>query len=348
MDESKPAFDIARVLVVAASLVIIIAGMKAAASLVLPFLVSAFLAILCLPPLVWLQQKKVNAGLAVMIVLLGLLLLGAVLAILLGTSLSDFYSSLPGYQERLSQISATSLQWLQDKGIKIPQDQFSGLVNPGAIMQIVANVLSSLGSMLTNSLFILLTVILMLIESASMPAKLAAAFGRDRATLPQFQEISSKVNRYLGIKTMINLMSAAFVTVWTIVLGVDFPLLWGLLTFLLDYVPNIGSILAALPPILIALITLGPGSALLVAIGFLLANFVMGNIIEPRFMGRGLGLSTLVVFISLSFWGWVLGPVGMIFSVPLTIIVKIIFASMPQTRWLAILLGNDTPAATAE
>jgi AI-2 transport protein TqsA len=342
MENKNPSLDVGRLLVVAAALVILIAGIKAAASLMVPFLVSTFLAILCLPPLAWLQRKRVSPGLSVFLVLLLLLISGAVIAGLLGSSLSDFYTSLPEYQSRLAELSSSTIQWLQSKGIAISEDQLSGLVNPGAIMQIVANVLSSLGSMLTNSLFILLTVVLMLVESATLPVKLAAAFGRDRATMPQFREISQKVNRYLGLKTMINLCSATFIVIWTTILGVDFPLLWGLLAFLLNFIPNIGSILAAFPPIIVALIKLGPATALLVLAGFLVVNFTMGNVVEPRFMGRGLGLSTLVVFISLSFWGWVLGPIGMIFSVPLTIIVKIALAGVPQTRWLAILLGNET------
>lgn len=123
--------------------------------------------------------------------------------------------------------------------------------------------------------------------------------------------------------------------------GIDYALLWGVLAFLLNFVPNIGSIIAAVPAVLLALIQLGPFSALMTAMGYLIANMVMGNIIEPRYMGKGLGLSTLVVFLSLVFWGWVLGPVGMLLSVPLTMLMKIALESSDETRWLAILMGPD-------
>jgi AI-2 transport protein TqsA len=121
-------------------------------------------------------------------------------------------------------------------------------------------------------------------------------------------------------------------------IGVDFAPTWGLLAFLLNFIPNIGSIIAAVPAILLALIQLGLPSALLTLLGYLVVNITIGNFLEPRVMGRSLGLSTLVVFLSLLFWGWVLGPIGMVLSVPLTMTAKIALAVNEDTRWLAVLL----------
>jgi predicted PurR-regulated permease PerM len=151
----------------------------------------------------------------------------------------------------------------------------------------------------------------------------------------------------MAIKTLVSLATGVIVAIGLYVIGVDYPLLWGLLAFLLNYIPNIGSIIAAIPPVLLAMIQLGPMQALIVAGGFVVVNIVMGSIVEPRFMGRGLGLSTLVVFLSLLFWGWVLGPVGMLLSVPLTITVKIALDSREESRWLAILLGPDISSKQA-
>jgi predicted PurR-regulated permease PerM len=125
------------------------------------------------------------------------------------------------------------------------------------------------------------------------------------------------------------------------VLGVDHFLLWSVLAFLLNYIPNIGSMIAAVPAVLLALVQLGAPTAGLVALGYVLSNAIMGNVIEPKYMGRGLGLSTLVVFLSLIFWGWLLGTVGMLLSVPLTMIVKIALESSQDTRWVALLLASD-------
>jgi predicted PurR-regulated permease PerM len=118
--------------------------------------------------------------------------------------------------------------------------------------------------------------------------------------------------------------------------------LWGLLALLLNYIPNIGSILASVPAILLALIQLGVGKAVIVLVGYLVINIIIGNVLEPKIMGRGLGLSTLVVFLSLVFWGWVFGPVGMLLSVPLTMTVKIALDSNEDTRWISTLLGSET------
>ena len=120
---------------------------------------------------------------------------------------------------------------------------------------------------------------------------------------------------------------------------VDYPLLWGLLAFLLNYIPNLGSIIAAVPTVLLTLVQLGWSAALIVFAGYSVVNVVIGSFIEPRFMGKGLGLSTLVVFLSLVFWGWVLGPVGMLLSVPLTMTLKIALESSEENRWLAKLLS---------
>jgi predicted PurR-regulated permease PerM len=146
----------------------------------------------------------------------------------------------------------------------------------------------------------------------------------------------------MAIKTTTSFITGIFISVWLAIIGVDYPILWGSLAFLLNYVPNIGSIIAAVPAIILAFIQLGLWSALFTALGYVLVNGIIGNIVEPKFMGRSLGLSTLIVFLSLVFWGWILGPVGMLLSVPLTMTVKIALESNSSTRWIAILLDSAT------
>ena len=163
--------------------------------------------------------------------------------------------------------------------------------------------------------------------------------------MPHFVRFAENVNRYMAIKTTVSVSTGLAVTLMLAVLGVDFPVLWGILAFMLNFVPTIGSIIAAVPAVLLALVELGPLSALLAASGYVALNIGFGNFIEPRFMGRGLGLSTLVVFLSLVLWGWVFGPVGMLLSVPLTMTAKIALEANPATEWLARLLG---PAKSAE
>ena len=142
-------------------------------------------------------------------------------------------------------------------------------------------------------------------------------------------------------------VNGLLIAAWLWLLGVDFPLLWGLLAFLLNFIPNIGSFIAAVPAVVLAFLQLNLATAAYAAAGYVALDFVIGNVIEPRLMGRGLGLSSLVVFLSLVFWGWVLGPVGMLFSVPLTMIVKIVLDSSDDLRWIAILLSSEAPAKPA-
>jgi predicted PurR-regulated permease PerM len=184
----------------------------------------------------------------------------------------------------------------------------------------------------------------MLIEASSFPIKLHTIFGDEQNALENFDKFINTVKQYMAIKTWVSLATGIAVFIWLVIIGVNYAVLWGLLAFFLNYVPNIGSIIAAIPAVLLALIQLGFVKSIIVAGGFTVINLLIGNVIEPRFMGRGLGLSTLVVFLSLLFWGWVLGPVGMLLSVPLTMTAKIALDSREETRWLAILLGPEIPA----
>jgi len=149
------------------------------------------------------------------------------------------------------------------------------------------------------------------------------------------------VHSYLVIKSVVSIATGVLITVWLSILGVDYPVLWGLLAFLFNFVPNIGSIIAAVPAVMLAMVQLGADAALYTALGYVTVNIIMGNVIEPRYMGKGVGLSTLVVFLSLVVWGWILGPVGMLLSVPLTMIVKLACEAKPETLWIAVLLGPD-------
>jgi len=157
----------------------------------------------------------------------------------------------------------------------------------------------------------------------------------------QAKKITDAVNNYLAIKTLVSLGTGVVVAIWVWALGIDFPVIWGLLAFLLNFIPNLGSIISAVPPMLLGYIQFGIGRALLVGAGYGVVNLLFGNIVEPKFMGRKLGLSTLVVFLSLVFWGWVWGPVGILLSVPMTMVVKIALESRPSTHWISILLDSE-------
>ncbi len=324
-----------------AALVIIIAGMKAAQTIIIPFLLSGFIAIICGPPLVWLRKKGLPTVPAILSVIVVVSFLGLLTTALIGSSINDFSQELPVYQAQLDHKTAQLASLLGTLGVNIGDKALAEYIDPGAAMHFAAKLLSGFGSVLSNAFIIMITVIFILLEASSFRAKIQNAFANRHPSfsLTAFEHFIDSVNQYMAIKTWVSLATGIFITAWLVVLKVDYPLLWGLLAFLLNYVPNIGSIIAAIPATLLALIQLGPTSACLAAGGYALVNIVIGNVIEPRFMGKGLGLSTLVVFISLAFWGWVLGPVGMLLSVPLTMTVKIALSRSEETRWLSTMMG---------
>ena len=337
----------ARVLVAAASLVVVIAGLKFAASVILPFLISLFLAMITLPLLNWLTRKKIPRPLAVIVTMIVALAVLSGIFVPIAGSLNRFQSKVPVYKERLEVISQGVLDWFEERGLSpadqlarigIDMDSVTGLVNPADVLDVATGTLGVVGGVLSNVLLVILTIIFILSEAAGFPAKLETAFG-GRIGSDRYEKIKLEVQKYLGIKTIVSLITGITVSVALTIIGVDFPLLWGLLAFLLNYIPTFGSIIAAVPPVLLAIVQLGPGHAIAVAIVFVTTNLVLGNFVEPYFMGRRLGLSTLVVFVSLVFWGWVWGPVGMLLSVPLTMILKIMLENDPNLQWVAVLLG---------
>jgi predicted PurR-regulated permease PerM len=340
-----PAFTpAAKVLLLAAAFVIVIAGLKAAASLVTPFLLAVFIAVLAAPALHLLRRIGLPNWAAMLIVVALLLGIGGGVIALFTGSLNQFNTTLPEYQERLSGVSADLVTWLDVHGLHISRQTLDSLVDPSRVLGIAGNLIRGLGGVLTNALLILLTVVFILSEAAGLPHKLHRALPSPDETLADLSEIMHTINHYMAIKTSTSLITGVVIWAWLTWIGVDFAVLWGMLAFLLNFVPNIGSVIAAIPAVLLALVQLGLGPAVVALAGYMVVNITIGSLVEPRIMGHGLGLSTLVVFTSLIFWGYVLGPAGMLLSVPLTMAVKIALDANPSTRPIAILLGPEIEA----
>ena len=327
----------------AASFVIIIAGIRVAAPILVPFLLATFIAIISGPPLSYLSRKGVPRTVALLIVIAVVITIGLIVAVLVGKSVEDFSRNLPAYRARLQEQVVALSAWLGRVGIHVPEGRYLETFNPGAAMQLASGLLTGLGSVLTNAFLILITAMFILLEASGFPEKLRAVVTDPERSLGTIERFLAAMQRYMAIMTVISLATGIAIAAWLAIIGVDYPLLWGFLAFLLNYVPTIGSILAAVPAVLLAMLQLGAGPALLTTLGYAVVNLVLGTVIGPRLMGRGLGLSTLVVFLSLVFWGWVLGPVGMLLSVPLTMMIKIALDSREDTRWIAAMLGAEAP-----
>ncbi|MBQ0721157.1 MAG: AI-2E family transporter [Gammaproteobacteria bacterium] len=330
----------ARFILLAAAFVIVVAGLKAAEPLLVPFLLSVFIALICSPLLGWLKSRRVPSGLAILLIVLGVVCLGIIVGAVVGSSIRDFRADLPEYQARLQIMSSGVQQWLTNIGIDLDPVLWQQSFNPGVAMQLVGNMLASFGSVMTNAFLILITVIFIFAEEVGFREKLLNARGAGEHSMGGLESFSNSVNRYLAIKTLLSLATGLLVLLVLWIQGVDYPVMWALLAFLLNFVPTVGSFLAAIPAVLLALIQLGPGQAGFLALAYVAINLVIGNVVEPRWMGKDLNLSPLVVFLSLVFWGWVLGPVGMLLSIPLTILVKIALESDTETAWVGIMLGS--------
>ena len=330
-----------KTIITISSLIVIFAGLKFADKIVVPFLLSMFIALISLPLLKFFQSKKINTPLSVTLVLITIMSVSLSIAALIGTSLNSFRKSLPDYKEKIyNEIDKLSI-FAEKYDITINSDILSDYIDPTFVMQSVANTISAFGNVLTNYLLILLIVMFTLSEAAGFSNKLKLAFKDSEKSIKNFNNFSNNMNKYLTIKTITSILTGLIIYISLSIIDLDHAIMWALIAFFLNYIPSIGSIIASIPAIIIALIQYNIYYAVLVAGIYMAVNITLGSIIEPKYLGRELGLSTLVIFLSLLFWGWLLGPVGMLLSVPLTMILKIRLESYDDTKWIAVLLGRN-------
>jgi len=328
------------ILVTMAAFVIVVAGLKVAAPIVAEFLLALFISVVCIPPIKWLVNKKMPQGFAIVVVLLSVLFFLAFVGYLVGDSIQSFSANKALYSAKLDENLSGLFAWVSDKGLPIDGLQIPALIDQYGLA-LVSRVVGGLNYIFQEFFIIFLSVIFILAEMSSFPVKFARAFSNSQDKMIHINRILEKIRHYLAIKTAASLLTGFIVSMSLFFIGIDYPFLWGMLTFLLNYIPNIGSIIAAIPPVILAFVQIGPAAVAWTAITFVAANMFVGNFLEPKFMGKMLGLSTFVVFLSLIFWGWIFGSVGMFLSVPLTMTIKIALETSPSTEWLAIMLGPE-------
>lgn len=318
------------------AVIVVVFFLRNAQAIVLPFFVALFGAAVVSPLIFWLQRRGVPTAIAVLAVVSVIAVLGLLIGLLLISSVDQFTERVPYYRSQLD----NKLEAFLPKTIGGEPIDWTDLlrqINPGQAMSIVASMLNGVRGVLTQTMLIALLMVFMLLDLSGFLERLNLVSPSGRAYL---HTVAISLKQYIAIKTVISLCTGVAAGLCCYFVGVDFAILWGFLAFLLNYIPSIGSILAAIPAVALAFVQLGPGAAFAVAAGYLVINVLMGNLIEPRVMGRGLGLSALVVFVSLIFWGWVLGPMGMLLSVPLTMVIKIALDANPRTRWISLLMGS--------
>ena len=334
-------------LLTAASVVVVVAGLKAASFLMVPFMLAIFLTILSLPLHRWLS-RRIHPGAAVVVTVLANLLFVVGLVALVSGSVSGFVEAAPRYRLRVEALATSSIAWLDARGVPTAEWLDAQNVGLDGILDLVGSTLRGLTAVLTNLLLVVLTMIFLLLEVDRLPAKLQSALDVSPSQYALYVEAAATVQRYLVVKTCVSGLTGLAIFLGTWLVGLDFPVLWGLLAFLFNYIPSLGSIIASVPAILLAMVTLGPGPALAVGVIYLVANVAFGNLLEPHLLGRQLGLSPLVIFVSLVFWGWAWGPVGMLLSVPLTVVARIFLEKSEELGWVAILLAARPPRSPVD
>lgn len=324
-----------------ASFVVIVAGMRAASSFLGPLLLSLFLAALLYPAYKWLLSRGIPTWLAVTLMITGVTLLGLGIIALLWLSIEQLRSNLFLYTARLVAQRIRLETWIASMGLDIPDMLSLEFINRQLVLTWGARLLANLGTLLVTGVFVVVATVFLLLQATHLSDRLRHDFGPASFLHLQAVEVAQRVARFFAIRVRVNLIVAAGITIWLYILGVDLAVLWGILAFFLSFVMYVGLGVAAIPPTLLALGESGILYAVLVIIGVVVINMAVENVLAPSMMGQGLNLAPVVVMASIVFWSWVLGPLGLILAIPLTVITVMILASYKETQWLVTLLTMD-------
>ncbi len=335
-----------RVAFVAACVVVVVAGVRSAQDIIAPFLLAAFFAAISLPALDWLRSVGVRTGTAIV----GIVLINAAVLSFFGwivlESITELRAQLPFYVTRGQELEQALRARLALWGVDIGPEYYATLAQPERLVEMATSTARNLTSIAALGLLILLYLIFMLAESVAFPAKWRAVFGQNSLGIGGAAAALKEVQRYLALKTVISLATGTAVGIGAWIVGVDFALLWGFVAFALNYIPSIGSIIAAVPAVIVALLQFGIGRAFALGAIYLGINVIIGNFLDPILVGRQLRLSPIIVLMSLVFWGWTLGLTGMFLAVPLTIALRIIMQASDALAPYATLMGPLGSAST--
>jgi len=339
---------ITKTLIICASLVVIVAGMKAASAILVPFLLAVFIAIIVTPIYFSLQRAGLNSAVSLLSMITVVIVLG-VLTVWIGQrSVRSFLANERAYQSQYMVQTEQLQNWLEEWGMMEPDQSLGDLIDARVVMGYFGRAAGTISGLLSQGTLILIVVIFILLEAAALPDKIRALPGLSDDAWNRMTQIVNDTRRYITLKTVTSALTGILVWLMLVMLRVDSAEFLGLLAFVLNFVPTIGSIIAGIPGVLLAFILHGPVPALIATVGYLAVNFGVSNGLEPRIMGRGLGLSPLVIIISMFFWGWVLGPIGMLLSVPLAMTGKIALESDEETRWIALLMASGSRVRAAQ
>jgi predicted PurR-regulated permease PerM len=326
------------ILITLAAATILLAGIQAASSVIGPFILSVYLTLILGTLLHWFERKGLSTRAALILTLITFFAIIAVFMGMIAGSFVQAMSDLPGYLEKLENDLELASPFLISIGIDPATLTLQNVIQMFSAE--IRGMISNLWDIASPLVLVFLTTLFLLFEAKGFSQKLQIIIGEHcPADLDRFIALAQKNIDYLVIRTEVNLATGIGTAILLSLLGVKYAIFWGFLAFLLGFIPNIGFWIAIVPPMLLAWFDLGPLQAFLVLAGSLLIDFLSEYILFPHFTARGLELSTAVVFISLFFWGWILGGIGVLLAVPLTLCVQMLCELSDETRWIGYLLG---------
>jgi AI-2 transport protein TqsA len=334
-----------RVMLFLAATVVVLVGIRLGAPILNPILFAVVLTLLVSPVYSWLLRRGLPTSLALVVMLVILTIVFVGLFFILGASIARFSERVGFYTTELNG-QVDSLDALLER-LGLSNVNLQDVVKPSALAGALGVVLSGISGFLSDLFLIVMIMLFLLGEGPAMMNRLRTSVSGDNQQVARLTTVGQSVVRQFGLRAIVNLVTGAGVTILLFLLGVDFPLLWGILTFFLSFVPYIGLVLAVTPAVVLALAEFGVSRAVLVIVGVVVINILAENVLSPMMMGRGLNVSPTIVFLSFIFWAWLLGGPGAFLALPITLFVAVMFDTFPETRWLASLIGAGAPSSDA-
>ncbi|WP_245673109.1 AI-2E family transporter [Nocardia lijiangensis] len=335
------------VLLVAASGVVAIAGIKAFAGILAPVFLALMLTMAVQPLQTWAQQRGLRPWVGMVVALVAVV---SILIVLIGAvvvSAAQLATELPNYSDRADELLDRLRDALADAGVG--SDQIQNMLNSldiGKVVDLLESALRGLLGVVSNLFFIFALLVFMAFDGMVIDKKMAFVERTRPEIAYALAAFASGTRKYLIVSTVFGLIVAVLDGAALWLLGVPLPILWALLSFITNYIPNIGFIIGLVPPALLALLEGGAGLMIWVIVVYCGINFVIQSVIQPKFVGDAVGLSVTVTFLSLTFWTWALGPLGALLAIPLTLLVKGALLDIdPTTRWANVLIAERAPDA---